>query len=90
MHNLLLSSSASTWSSTVASVDYCTLIAAKFYSNYITLKSKIEIKALEYLQRKRGSKGKEIKYTKLEMSEYLLPFNAKLNIEKKRPVWNKK
>ena len=51
------------------------------------LKSKIEIKALEYLQRKRGSKGKEIRYTKLEMSEYLLPFNSKLNIEKKRRLF---
>ena len=51
------------------------------------IKSKIEIKALEYLQRKRGSKGKEIKYTKLEMSEYLLPFNSKLNIEEKRRMF---
>ena len=51
------------------------------------LKSKIEIKALEYLQRKRGSKGKEIRYTKLEMSEYLLPFNSKLNIEEKRRLF---
>ena len=51
------------------------------------LKSKIEIKALEYLERKRGSKGQEIVYRKLEMSEYLLPFNSKLNIEEKRRLF---
>ena len=51
------------------------------------LKSKIEIKALEYLQRKRGSKGQEIECKTLEMSEYLLPFNSKLNIEEKRRLF---
>ena len=45
------------------------------------LKSKILVKAFHYLQSKRGSKYREIKYTILEMSEYLLPFNLKLNIE---------
>ena len=48
------------------------------------VKSRIEKKAFEYLQSKRGSKGIEIKYNALEMSEYLLPFNSKLNIEEKR------
>ena len=47
------------------------------------LKRKLEIKALDYLLRKRGSKGQEIDYTTLEMSEFLTPFNSKLNIEEK-------
>ena len=51
------------------------------------VKSKIEIKALVYLLTKRGSKGQEIEYTRLEMSEYLLPFNSKLNIEEKRRLF---
>ena len=45
------------------------------------LKSKILVNAFHYLQSKRGSKGQEIKYTILEMSEYLLPFNSKSNIK---------
>ena len=55
------------------------------YKNII--KHSIEKKALEYLQSKRGSKGLEIKYTTLEMSEYLLPFNSKLNIDEKRKLF---
>ena len=41
-----------------------------------------------YLQSKRGSKGREIKYTILEMSEYLLPCNSKLNIEEKQNLFS--
>ena len=48
------------------------------------VKSRIEKKAFEYLKSKRGSKGIEIKYNALEMSEYLSPFNSTLNIEEKR------
>ena len=51
------------------------------------VKRKTEIKALEYLLRKRGTKGREIDYTTLEMSEYLLPFNSRLNIEEKRSLF---
>ena len=51
------------------------------------VKSRIEKKAFEYLQSKRGSKGIEIKYNALEMSEYLLPFNSKLNIDEKRRLF---
>ena len=40
------------------------------------IKIRIERNALEYLQNKRGSKGKEIEFTSLEMSEYLLPYNS--------------
>ena len=52
------------------------------------LKSKILVNAFHYLQSKRGSKGKEIKYTILEMSDYLLPFNSKLNIEEKQHLFS--
>ena len=51
------------------------------------IKSRIEVNALDYLQKKRGSKGNEIKLTRLEMSEYLLPFNNKLSIEEKRKMF---
>ena len=54
------------------------------YKNII--KSRIEKIALEYLLSKRGSKGKEIEYSSLEMSEYLLPFNSYLNIDEKRKM----
>ena len=39
----------------------------------IILKESILEKAFEYLMAKRGSKGKEIHYSKLKMSEYLQP-----------------
>ena len=39
------------------------------------LKKKISETALKYLLKKKGSKGKEIKYSCLEMAEYLLPYN---------------
>ena len=51
------------------------------------IKRRIEINALEYLQNKRGSKGKEIEFKILEMSEYLLPYHGKLNIEEKREIF---
>ena len=51
------------------------------------IKDRIQVKALEYLLAKQGSKGKEIKFTTLEMSEYLLPFNSILNIEEKRRMF---
>ena len=51
------------------------------------LKRRIEINALEYLKNKRGSKGQEIEFTILEMSEYLLPYHSKLNIEEKREIF---
>ena len=51
------------------------------------VKNRIQIKALEYLQTKRGSKGEEIEYKNLEMSEFLLPFNSELNIEEKQKLF---
>ena len=50
------------------------------------IKDRIQVKALEYLLAKQGSKGKEIKFTTLEMSEYLLPYSI-LNIEDKRKMF---
>ena len=44
------------------------------------IRSQITEKALEYLLKKRKSKGKEIKYPNLDMAEYLLPLNTNLNI----------
>ena len=55
------------------------------YKNLI--KSRIEKNALSYLKSKRGSKGQEIEYKSLEMSEYLLPINSILNIEEKRKMF---
>ena len=51
------------------------------------IKRRIQVKALEYLHTKRGSKGKDIEFTNLEMSEYLMPFNSDLNIEEKRKLF---
>ena len=51
------------------------------------IKSQILKKSLEYLMEKRKSKGKEIKYQKLEMAEYLQPINSKLDIENKRKMF---
>ena len=48
------------------------------------LKTKIRIHALQYLLGKRGSKGKQICYDKLEMAEYLLPHNKEMNNEEKQ------
>ena len=56
-------------------------ISKKRYS--VILKEKITEIALNYLLDKRGSKGSEINYTCLEMSEFLLPFNNKLTISEK-------
>ena len=56
-------------------------ISKKRYS--VILKEKITEIALNYLLDKRGSKGSEINYTFLEMSEFLLPFNNKLTISEK-------
>ena len=39
---------------------------------------------MQYLLGKRGSKGKQICYNKLEMAEYLLPHNKEMNNEEKQ------
>ena len=52
-----------------------------------SIKNKIKENALEYLLSKRGSKGSEIEYSVLEMSEYLLPYNDKLTISAKQGLF---
>ena len=44
--------------------------------------------ALKYLSDKRGSKGKEIRYERLEMAEYLMPHNTKMSIEEKQNLFS--
>ena len=56
-------------------------MSKKKYSEII--KERINQVSLKYLMDKRGKKGCEIKYSCLEMSEYLLPFNNELTIEEK-------
>ena len=51
------------------------------------IKRKLSENALEYLLNKRQSKGKEISYRNLEMQDYLMPFNDKINIEEKRSLF---
>ena len=51
------------------------------------IKKRIKENALKYLLNRRGSKGQGMKYSMLEMSEYLLPYNTKLNIEEKRRLF---
>ena len=38
--------------------------------------------------KKRGSKGKEIVYKRLEMADYLLPHNEKISIEEKQRLFS--
>ena len=52
------------------------------------LKKKIENKALEYLLGLRGSKGQEIEYKRLEMSDYLLPNNSQLSNDDKKYLFS--
>ena len=43
--------------------------------------------AYKYLMKRRGSKGAEILYPRIQMSEYLLP-NDEFNIEKQRILFS--
>ena len=52
------------------------------------VKSKIPEMAFKYLLNKRGSKGKEILYNRLEMAEYLTPNNDMLRIEEKQELFS--
>jgi hypothetical protein len=51
------------------------------------LKSKVNKSAFKYLIEKQGTKGKDMAYASLEMSEYLLPTNEKLTIDEKRKLF---
>ena len=48
------------------------------------LKCRLRLNALKYLRNKQGTKGKDIQYSAIEMSEYLLPSNKNLTLEEKR------
>ena len=52
------------------------------------IKSKIENLALNYLLKKQGLKGKEIVYKRLEMANYLMPQNEKIDIEEKQQLFS--
>ena len=52
------------------------------------LKVKIRENALIYLTEKQGKKGGEIKYSSLEMAEYLQPFSNELSLEQKREMFS--
>ena len=51
------------------------------------LKSAISKKALEYLLGKQGTKGSEMKYSHLEMADYLMPNNELMSIEDQRKLF---
>ena len=53
---------------------------------YQILKNRIEISALKYLIGKQGLR-QEMKYSRMEMSEYLLPTNKNLTIDQKRRLF---
>ena len=52
------------------------------------IKTKISDQALKYLLNKRGSKGQEMIYNRLEMAEYLMPSNNLINIEDKQNLFS--
>jgi hypothetical protein len=51
------------------------------------LKERLRENAFEYIVRKQGSKGSELKYLDPSMSEYLLPTNSELSIEEKKQLY---
>ena len=59
-------------------------MTAKQYKEII--KAKCNELAFRYLMNKRRTKGKEIEYTKIQMSQYLLP-NNHLEIEEQKQVF---
>ena len=52
------------------------------------IKQRISEIALKYLLKKRNPKGKEISYNRLEMADYLMPYNKNLSIEEKRNLFS--
>ena len=51
------------------------------------IKKAIQVKALEYLLRKQGSKGKEMKYEELKLAEYLSPCENRITITDQRNIF---
>ena len=52
------------------------------------LKTRMKENTFEYLRKRRGSKEQGIQYSNLEMAEYLVPQNIKLNIDEKRRMFS--
>ena len=52
------------------------------------IKEKLKENALKYLNKKKGSKGKEIEYNGLEMAEYFMPYGDELTIEDKQYIFS--
>ena len=51
------------------------------------LNERIQTGALKYLLGKQGVKGQEISYSRIQLSDYLLPTNDKQTIEQKRRLF---
>ena len=51
------------------------------------LKYRINENALSYLTNKQKTKGQEMKYTEMQMAEYLSPINSKLTIIQKQTMF---
>ena len=51
------------------------------------IKGRINENALSYLRNKQRTKGQEIKYTEMQMAEYLSPINSKLTIIQKQKMF---
>ena len=54
------------------------------------LNKRIKENALEYLVGKQRSKGKTMKYTSIQMAEYLLPKNMKMTVSQKQNMFSVK
>ena len=50
------------------------------------IREKCQELGFEYLSKKRGSKGREIDYKKIEIAEYLLP-NDEIDIDEQRTIF---
>jgi hypothetical protein len=64
------------------------LISMTKYKFSKMLKVKVRENALIYLTEKQGKKGGKIKYSSLEMAEYLQPFSNELSLEQKRELFS--
>ena len=59
-------------------------MTTKIYKEII--KTKCNELSFKYLMNKRGTKGREIEYRKVQMSQYLLP-NAQLEIQDQKKIF---
>ena len=64
---------------------HCTVSQYQFLQ---LLKQRIKENALTYLTGKQKSKGSEIRYSDIEMADYLLPVNSELTIEQKQKMFS--